>query len=80
MGKDERTGIYQSSGRGYGFFVPDDGGEDWFVPPRREGGAWDNDVVAATFISSDSPQAENRTHFGAAPLPNKAFGFAGVPV
>lgn len=45
MSSDERTGIYQSSGRGYGFFVPEEGGEDWFVPPRHEGGAWDGDTV-----------------------------------
>lgn len=45
MDSGELTGIYQSSGRGYGFFIPEEGGEDWFVPPRREGGAWDGDVV-----------------------------------
>ena len=79
MSKSEMTGIYQASGRGYGFFIPDGGGEDWFVPPHRSGTAWDGDLVAAAAISSDSPQAGNRTHSGAAPLPNKASGFAGDP-
>lgn len=45
MSNGELTGIYQSSGWGYGFFTPEEGGEDYFVPPRREGGAWDGDVV-----------------------------------
>lgn len=45
MSKLELTGTYQASGRGYGFFIPDDGDEDWFVPPRREGTAWDGDRV-----------------------------------
>ena len=45
MSKHEMTGIYQASGRGYGFFVPEDGGEDWFVPPHRQATAWDGDRV-----------------------------------
>ncbi len=79
MSKSELTGIYQASGRGYGFFIPNDGGEDWFVPPHRSGTAWDGDLVAATAIFSDSPQVGNRTHSGAASLPGKAIGFAGDP-
>ncbi len=45
MSKSEMTGTYQASGRGYGFFIPEDGGEDWFVPPHRSGTAWDGDLV-----------------------------------
>ena len=79
MSSREMIGTYQGTGRGYGFFLPGDGGADWFVPPHRDGGAWDGDVVTAASISSDSPRAGNRTHSGAAPLPNKASGFAGGP-
>ncbi len=43
----EITGRYQSSGKGYGFLIREDGGEDLFLPPRAEGGAWHNDLVAA---------------------------------
>ncbi len=44
----EMTGIYQGTGRGYGFFIPEDGSDDWFVPPHQEGGAWDGDTVKLT--------------------------------
>ncbi len=45
MSQEQLHGIFQGSGRGYGFFTPEGGGEDYFVPPRREGGAWDGDRV-----------------------------------
>lgn len=45
MSSSELTGTYQGTGRGYGFFIPADGGADWFVPPHRDGGAWDGDTV-----------------------------------
>ncbi len=44
------TGIYQATSRGFGFLVPEHGGEgaeDCFIPPRAEGGAWHGDRVAA---------------------------------
>lgn len=40
-------GTYQATGRGYGFLVPRDGGEDCFIPPHSEGGAWHGDTVLA---------------------------------
>ncbi len=43
----EITGRYQATGRGYGFLVPEEGGGDYFLPPRTEGGAWHNDIVTA---------------------------------
>lgn len=40
-----RTGTYSGHFRGFGFFVPDRGGDDLFVPPGREGDAIDGDTV-----------------------------------
>lgn len=41
------TGIFRSSGRGYGFIVPSDGGDNFFVPPPYVGGAMNGDTVEA---------------------------------
>jgi len=44
------SGIYESSGRGFGFFTPDGGRrreDDWFIPPQHEGDAWHGDRVLA---------------------------------
>ena len=43
--RENRTGIYRATTGAYGFVAPEGGGEDWFVPPRRNGGAWDGDTV-----------------------------------
>ena len=62
MHQQEMTGIYLSSGRGFGFFRPEQG-EDYFVPPRREGGAWDGDTVV--FLPDPCPPEEGERRTGA---------------
>lgn len=56
----EITGRYQATGKGYGFLIPDGGGEDYFLPPRAEGGAWHGDLVAAR-PDAEAPGAGRRT-------------------
>ena len=54
----ELTGIYQASGRGFGFLIPEEG-EDCFIPPRANGGAWNGDKVTAC-ITEEDPEAGRR--------------------
>ena len=61
MHQQEMTGIYLSSGRGFGFFRPEQG-EDYFVPPRREGGAWDGDTVV--FLPDPCPPEDGERRTG----------------
>ena len=56
--RQELTGIYQASGRGFGFLIPEEG-EDCFIPPRADGGAWNGDKVVAR-ITEEAPQAGRR--------------------
>ncbi len=51
--KQELTGTYQASGRGFGFLIPEEG-EDCFIPPRANGGAWNGDKVVARITEEDS--------------------------
>ncbi|SMC87642.1 ribonuclease R [Papillibacter cinnamivorans] len=39
------TGRFQSTGRGFGFVTPEDGGADFFIPPGATKGAWHGDKV-----------------------------------
>ena len=49
------TGIYHASGKGYGFVTPEgeEAGEDLFIPPRHEHGAWNGDRVTARVTEAD---------------------------
>ena len=47
------TGRFQGSERGFGFFLPEGGGQDLFVPPRQTLGAWDGDRVEAVPAGED---------------------------
>ena len=50
------TGTYRATAHAYGFFTPDGGGEDCFVPPRQNGGAWDGDAVTAQPIPGEGEE------------------------
>ncbi len=47
-------GVYVGHVRGFGFFVPEEKGEDLFVPPGREGDAVDGDTVAVARLGGDT--------------------------
>ena len=49
------AGTYQATSRGFGFLIPEEGGEDYFIPPRADGGAWNGDKVLAR---PDAQEAE----------------------
>ena len=58
------TGTYQASGRGFGFFTPEGAAlreDDWFIPPRAAGGAWDGDKVTAQPDGEDARGGARRT-------------------
>ncbi len=50
-----QTGTFCSTGRSYNFVTPDSGGPDLFIPPHRDGGAWNGDRVLIH-------QLETRSH------------------
>ena len=43
-------GTFCGTGRSYSFVAPDAGGEDIFIPPHRDGGAWNGDRVLAHYL------------------------------
>lgn len=44
------TGTFCGTGRSYSFVTPDAGGEDIFIPPHRDGGAWNGDRVLVHYL------------------------------
>ncbi len=60
---DTLTGRYQGDRRGFGFLIPEGGtsrADDCFIPPHREGGAWDGDTVEAVAEPEDPTQPGRR--------------------
>jgi ribonuclease R len=52
--KPRLTGTYTGHSRGFGFFIPEGGGDDRFVPPGREGDALDGDTVEVAATGGDT--------------------------
>ena len=52
------TGTYRATSHNYGFFSPDNGGEDMFIAAENSLGAMNGDRVQARRIKSDSRGAE----------------------
>ena len=60
---EELMGKYQATGRGFGFFIPQDGtsrADDCFLPPRSQGSAWNGDTVAVV-VTEEDPTTGRRT-------------------
>ena len=56
-GTETISGVFQGSGRGYGFLSPEGGKsreDDWFLPPGSTGGAWHGDSVLAEPVEEAS--------------------------
>ena len=51
-------GIFRGTGKAYAFLTPAEGGEDYFVPPRKMGDALNGDRVLADIYRSDNGKSE----------------------
>lgn len=58
--KDAAAGIYQGNERGFGFFIPEGGGEDVFIPAGASGGAVHGDKVLVRAQNSGRRSREGR--------------------
>lgn len=47
-------GTFCGTGRNFSFVTPDGGGEDYFIPPHRDGGAWNGDRVMIHLLDRPS--------------------------
>ncbi len=60
-GTETISGVFQGSGRGYGFLSPEGGKsreDDWFLPPGSTGGAWHGDSVLAEPVEEASGEGK----------------------
>ena len=58
-----QIGTFCSTGRSYNFVTPESGGPDLFIPPHRDGGAWNGDRVLVH-------QLETHSHRRGTPRPD----------
>lgn len=55
------SGVYRAASGPFGFVTPEDGGSDVFIPPRKEGGAWDGDRVTVCLSREEPGEDERRS-------------------